>query len=132
MTGFLDLGNGDPVDASTLTLFGSVSQVTADIGAVLNISTDTILSQITALGKDVTDDVEPLINDLTAALNTGSASLTSLVPNAKRQSPDDVAALVAVIIGDIANSLDELLGTVFDGVDGLLGMGLADVHAPLN
>ncbi|KAJ7133364.1 hypothetical protein C8R44DRAFT_611059 [Mycena epipterygia] len=109
---------------------------TADIETVFNTlknSTDAILPQITALvtaGNATDDTVTPLINDLTSALNTTTASLTGLSASSKRQSDDDVANLVAGIITDIANALDGLLGTA-STIPGL-GELLAGVDTSLN
>ncbi|KIK58218.1 hypothetical protein GYMLUDRAFT_202684 [Collybiopsis luxurians FD-317 M1] len=114
-------------------------QDTADIETVLNTlksSTDTILPQITAIGQagNASDaNVTPLINDLTAALDTASSSLTSLQTSsrkARRQSDDDIANLVAGIITDIANALDTLLGDAAAIPD--LGSLLGGVDASLD
>ncbi|KAJ7779328.1 hypothetical protein DFH07DRAFT_950392 [Mycena maculata] len=105
---------------------------TADVETVFNTlksSTDSILPQITTLASSGTATdatVTPLINDLTAALDTATASLAVLPISLKRQSDDDIAALVAGIITDITNALDSLLATastipalggLLDGVD---------------
>ncbi|KAF7345710.1 Sc15 protein [Mycena venus] len=97
----------------------AVRASTADIQTVFNTlkgSTDTILPQITSLvsGGTATDEtVTPLINDLTAALDTATASLATLSPIElrKRQSDDEIAELVAGILTDVTNALDGLLGT---------------------
>ncbi|KAF7364578.1 Sc15 protein [Mycena venus] len=111
---------------------------TADIESVLNTlksSTDTILPQITALtsGGTASDaTVTPLISDLTAALDTASASLATLSPveSRKRQSDDDIANLVAGIVTDVANALDGLLSEASTIPD--LGTLLAGVDTSLN
>ncbi|KAJ7133357.1 hypothetical protein C8R44DRAFT_772253 [Mycena epipterygia] len=111
---------------------------TADVETVFNTlkgSTDSILPQITALvsaGTATDATVTPLINDLTSALDTATASLAGLAlnPLSKRQSDDDVAALVAGIITDITNALDGLLGTA-STIPGLGGL-LAGVDTSLN
>ncbi|TDL20465.1 hypothetical protein BD410DRAFT_725859 [Rickenella mellea] len=102
----------------------------------LKASSDTILPQITSLasGGTATDDtVTPLINDLTAALDTATASLGALDATSilkKRQSSDDIANLVAGIITDITNALDSLLGTA-STIPALGGL-LAGVDTSLN
>ncbi|KAJ7615608.1 hypothetical protein DFH06DRAFT_1483952 [Mycena polygramma] len=91
---------------------------TADIQTVfttLKGSTDSVIPQINALvsGGNATDEtVTPLITDLTTAFNTATASLATLSPveQAKRQSDDDIANLVAGIITDVTQALDGLLG----------------------
>jgi len=111
---------------------------TADIETVFNTlkgSTDSILPQITSLvsGGNATDDtVTPLINDLTAALDTATASLATLTPvsSSKRQSDDDIANLIAGIITDITNALDGLLGDAASIPD--LGSLLAGVDTSLD
>ncbi|KAJ7704846.1 hypothetical protein B0H17DRAFT_1126482 [Mycena rosella] len=111
---------------------------TADIETVFNTlksSTDSILPQITALvsGGNATDDtVTPLINDLTGALDTATASLAALpaTTSSKRQSDDDIANLVAGIITDVTNALDGLLGTA-STIPALGGL-LAGVDTSLN
>ncbi|KAJ6585648.1 hypothetical protein B0H19DRAFT_924575 [Mycena capillaripes] len=111
---------------------------TADIETVFNTlkgSTDSILPQITALvsGGTATDDtVTPLINDLTAAFDTATASLATLTPVAsrKRQSDDDVANLVAGILTDVTTALDGLLGDA-STIPALGGL-LAGVDTSLN
>ncbi|KAJ7704771.1 hypothetical protein B0H17DRAFT_920656 [Mycena rosella] len=104
---------------------------TADVATVINTlktSTDSIIPQINALvsGSTATDaTVTPLINDLTAAFDTASASLTTLALTGglKRQSDDDIANLVAGILTDVTTALDGLLGTAstIPGLGGLLG-----------
>ncbi|KAJ7243070.1 hypothetical protein C8J57DRAFT_1084140 [Mycena rebaudengoi] len=91
----------------------------ADIQTVfttLKSSTDSILPQITDLvssGTATDATVTPLINDLTTALNTATTSLGGLALPvlSKRQSNDEVAALVAEILTDVTTTLDGLLGS---------------------
>ncbi|TFK37798.1 hypothetical protein BDQ12DRAFT_749549 [Crucibulum laeve] len=95
-------------------------QSTADIKTVLNTlksSTDAILPQITNLGNVTDENVTPLINDLTAALNTASSSLASLETYSDLQgrvdtnsggSQQDVANAVAPIYRNIVVSLNNL------------------------
>ncbi|KAJ7785140.1 hypothetical protein DFH07DRAFT_763750 [Mycena maculata] len=66
-------------------------------------SADAILPQITALvsGGTASDaTVTPLINDLTSALDTATASLAALPASgtSKRQTEDDIAILAAGIV----------------------------------
>ncbi|KAJ6605177.1 hypothetical protein DFH09DRAFT_967063 [Mycena vulgaris] len=90
---------------------------TADVETVfttLKSSTDSILPQIDALvsggtASDVT--VTPLIGELTAALNTATASLSSLPVSFKRQTEDEVATVVAGIITEITTTLNGLSGS---------------------
>ncbi|KAJ7183787.1 hypothetical protein C8R46DRAFT_1209927 [Mycena filopes] len=110
---------------------------TADVETVFNTlksSTDSILPQIDSLvsGGTATDDtVTPLIAELTAALDTATASLGTLaLGGLKRQSDDDVANLVAGIISDITKTLDGLLGTA-STIPALGGL-LAGVDTSLN
>ncbi|KAJ7342956.1 hypothetical protein DFH08DRAFT_873864 [Mycena albidolilacea] len=111
---------------------------TADIQTVFNTlkgSTDSILPQITALssGGNASDDtVTPLINDLTAAFDTATASLAALSPveARKRQSDDDIANLVAGILTDVTNALDGLLADA-SSIPALGGL-LASVDTSLN
>ncbi|KAK7000314.1 Sc15 protein [Favolaschia claudopus] len=111
---------------------------TADVEAVLNTlkgSTDSILPQIDALvsGGTASDaTVTPLINELTSALDTASASLGGLSPvsSRKRQSDDDIANLVAGILTDVTNTLDGLLGEAAS-IPALGGL-LAGVDTSLN
>ncbi|KAJ7144568.1 hypothetical protein C8R44DRAFT_865476 [Mycena epipterygia] len=81
-----------PTPAAGLAVIGRQSNT--DIESVLNIlksSTDTILPQITAMGKDVKSaNLPPLLDDLTAALNAASASLKGLFPSTKRQPGDEL------------------------------------------
>ncbi|KAJ3825149.1 hypothetical protein EV361DRAFT_263764 [Lentinula raphanica] len=113
-------------------------QDTADVETVLNTlksSTDVILPQITSVAQsgNVSDaTVAPLINELTAALNTASSSLSALKTNnkARRQVADlGVAVLVDELLTDITTTLDGLLavasglpeiGGLFAGVDAAL------------
>ncbi|KAJ7723621.1 hypothetical protein DFH07DRAFT_855672 [Mycena maculata] len=98
---------------------------TADIETVFNTlksSTDTILPQITALGSSGTatdTSVTPLISELTAALNTATASLAALptTETKKRQTEDDIAILAAGLVTDIANTFN---GFPVPGLDVLL------------
>ncbi|KAJ7439111.1 hypothetical protein FB451DRAFT_1447434 [Mycena latifolia] len=111
---------------------------TADIQTVLTTlqtSTGSILPQIDAVvanGTATDATVTPLINELTAALDTATASLAALpaTTGSKRQSDDDIANLVAGIITDIANALEGLLGTATT-IPGLGGL-LAGVDTSLN
>ncbi|KAK7049163.1 Sc15 protein [Favolaschia claudopus] len=111
---------------------------TADVEAVVNTlksSTDSILPQIDALvtGGTASDaTVTPLINELTSALDTASASLGGLSPvsSRKRQSDDDIANLVAGLLTDITNTLDGLLGEAAS-IPALGGL-LVGVDASLN
>ncbi|KAK7006409.1 Sc15 protein [Favolaschia claudopus] len=112
---------------------------TADIETVFNTlksSTDSILPQINSLvaGGTASDaTVTPLINDLTAALDTATASLASLDPvgeSSKRQSDDEIANLVAGILTDITNALDGLLGEAASIPT--LGVLLAGIDTSLN
>ncbi|KAK6980762.1 Sc15 protein [Favolaschia claudopus] len=111
---------------------------TADIETVFNTlksSTDSILPQINSLvsGGTASDaTVTPLINDLTAALDTATASLGELDPveSRKRQSDDEIANLVAGILTDITNALDGLLGEAASIPT--LGVLLAGIDTSLN
>ncbi|KAJ7202261.1 hypothetical protein B0H12DRAFT_1162815 [Mycena haematopus] len=55
--------------------------------------------------------ITPLISELTAALNTATASLAALGPvsSTKRQSEDDIANSVAGLVIEITQALDILL-----------------------
>ncbi|KAJ7912901.1 hypothetical protein B0H13DRAFT_2472452 [Mycena leptocephala] len=111
---------------------------TADIETVFNTlkgSTDSILPQITSLvssGTATDATVTPLINELTAAFDTATASLATLSPVElrKRQSDDDIANLVAGILTDVTNALDGLLGEAAS-IPALGGL-LAGVDTSLN
>ncbi|KAJ7065658.1 hypothetical protein C8F01DRAFT_1351640 [Mycena amicta] len=109
---------------------------TADIQGVLDTlqsSVGSILPQIDSLvsGGTATDaTVTPLINDLTAALDTATSSLAALPASRKRQSDDDIANLVAGLITDISNTLDGLLGAAIT-IPALGGL-LAGVDTSLN
>ncbi|KAJ7669743.1 hypothetical protein B0H17DRAFT_1209504 [Mycena rosella] len=91
------------------------------------IHADALVSSATATDATVT----PLINDLTAAFDTASASLTTLAQTSglkrqgkrNRQSNDDIANLVAGILTDVTTALDGLLGTAstIPGLGRLLG-----------
>ncbi|KAJ7174073.1 hypothetical protein C8R43DRAFT_1058065 [Mycena crocata] len=111
---------------------------TADIQTVFNTlktSTDSILPQINALvssGTATDETVTPLVNDLTTALDTATASLAALPATSvsKRQSDDEIANLVAGIITDVTNALDGLLGTA--ATIPALGGLLAGIDTSLN
>ncbi|KAJ7768578.1 hypothetical protein DFH07DRAFT_1007767 [Mycena maculata] len=98
---------------------------TASVETVFNTlkgSTGTILPKITALGSSGTasdTSVTPLISELTAAINTASASLAALptTETQKRQSEDDIAILAAGLVTDIANTFN---GFPVPGLDVLL------------
>ncbi|KAJ7787944.1 hypothetical protein B0H14DRAFT_3578452 [Mycena olivaceomarginata] len=97
---------------------------TADIQTVFNTlkgSTDSILPQITALssGGNASDDtVTPLINDLTAAFDTATASLATPLARRGAQAPD------------VTNTLDGLLADA-SSIPALGGL-LAGVDTSLN
>ncbi|KAJ7616639.1 hypothetical protein FB45DRAFT_873088 [Roridomyces roridus] len=103
-------------------------RASTDIQTVFNTlknSTDSILPKITALvsaGTATDDTVTPLINDLTAALDTATSSLSALPVSTERQTDEDIADLVAGIITDITTALGGLLGTAstIPGLGGLL------------
>jgi hypothetical protein len=59
-----------------------------------------LAAALSAGGNASDETVTPLINDLTAALDTATASLATLSPveARKRQSDDDIANLVAGIL----------------------------------
>ncbi|KAF9066335.1 hypothetical protein BDP27DRAFT_1330833 [Rhodocollybia butyracea] len=114
-------------------------QNTADIENIfsaLESSTNTILPQITTLGRSgnaSNTNITPLVDDLTTALSTASSSLSSLATSSRksrRQSDDDVANLVAGIITDIANALKTLLGDTAAIPN--LGSLIGDVDTALN
>ncbi|KAI3611942.1 sc15 protein [Moniliophthora roreri] len=117
----------------------------ADIQTVLTTlkgQTDTILPQITDLsnsGSASDETVTPLLNQLTTALDTATASLAGLEPSSsrKRQSDDDIANLVAGIVTDITNALSGLtaqaaaiptLGVLLAGVDTSLAQVLSGLE----
>lgn len=77
-------------------------------------------------------NVEPLIQQITSALNTAHSELAALDPASvrKRQSDDEVAQLVAGIITDLASTLNGLLD--FAAAIPLLGGLLAGVDTSLN
>ncbi|KAJ7819298.1 hypothetical protein B0H13DRAFT_2378472 [Mycena leptocephala] len=97
--------SASPTPAAGVALVDKRS-TTADIETVFNTlkgSTDSILPQITSLvssGTATDATVTPLINELTAAFDTATASLATLSPVElrKRQSDDDIANLVAGIL----------------------------------
>ncbi|KAL0953021.1 hypothetical protein HGRIS_007224 [Hohenbuehelia grisea] len=129
--------------------FGAVSQAapagstdaivkrasSADIAATLaTLSSDLAspLASITSAGSSGTATlatVQPLINEVTAALGTASDSLASLnarrsLSLSKRQSDDDIANTIAGIVTDITNALDGV--ATVPGVAALLpGVDLA-------
>ncbi|KAI5121854.1 hypothetical protein M0805_003287 [Coniferiporia weirii] len=119
---------------------------TADVQAVftnLKSSTDTILLEIksAASSESANDDtITSLVTQLLASLNTAQSSLTALdtsaTPPTKRQSEDEIAELIASIIGDISTSLDVATSTVsvtpimaslITGVDATLAQTLTSV-----
>ncbi|EJD01719.1 uncharacterized protein FOMMEDRAFT_158873 [Fomitiporia mediterranea MF3/22] len=105
----------------------------------LKSSTDSILPQIQSIassGNATDDNVTPLVNQLVAALDTATSSLSGLSPSSraliKRQSEDDIASLVAGIVSDIANGISGLqsaasitdLDTLLGGIDSSLNQVL--------
>ncbi|KAJ4475663.1 hypothetical protein J3R30DRAFT_3501741 [Lentinula aciculospora] len=117
-----------------------------DIELVLNTltsSTNNILPQITSLGQSGSAseaNVTPLINELTAALNTASSSLASLKASdhkVRRESDADISFVVAGLVTDITHALDSILadashiptlGPLLSGVDVALDEVLAGVE----
>ncbi|KAJ7463460.1 hypothetical protein B0H11DRAFT_85422 [Mycena galericulata] len=80
-----------------------------NVVTTLKSSTDSILPQIDALassGKASSATVTPLIGQLTTALNTATASLSSLPISSKRQTQDQVATVVAGVITSISTTLN--------------------------
>ncbi|KAF9262823.1 hypothetical protein L218DRAFT_866859 [Marasmius fiardii PR-910] len=123
--------------AAPLPAFDIVKRDNADIQQVfttLKGSTDAILPQLGQLatnGSASDDTVTPLINELTSALDQATSSLSTLSPSSsrKRQSNDDIANLVAGIITDITNALNQLTGVA--GQIPALGGLLAGVDTSL-
>jgi len=115
-----------------------VKRDNADIKTVfdaLKAKTDSILPQITTLtsaGNATSDSITPLLTDLTSALTDAKTSLAGLSPSAlsKRQSDDELAALVAGIINDIVAALQTLVGDL-STIPLLAGL-LAGVDSALN
>ncbi|KAH7310240.1 hypothetical protein B0J17DRAFT_634298 [Rhizoctonia solani] len=78
------------------------------------------------------ENVEPLIKEITAALDTAASELAALQSSSsrKRQSDDEVAQLITEIITSLANTLSGLLD--FAVTIPLLGGLLAGVDTSLN
>lgn len=75
--------------------------------------TYTFIRLAESLGADYTvEDVTPLFNDLTGAIDAATSSLSSISPAARlkaRQSNDEIANLVAELLSSITDALDGLL-----------------------
>ncbi|KAF8060252.1 hypothetical protein FPV67DRAFT_337241 [Lyophyllum atratum] len=131
-------GTPTPKDAVTPALVKRVG-TSSDVQAVfttLKTSTDSILPQIDSLvsGGTATDaTVTPLIRQLTSALDTATSSLTGIqgpVSTNGGPSEDEIAALVAGIVSEIAKTLSGLQG--LSAVIPSLGPLLAGVNFSLN
>ncbi|KAJ7703678.1 hypothetical protein B0H17DRAFT_1231542 [Mycena rosella] len=111
------LASASPASAPTGLAIVDKRASTADVETVfttLKSSTDSILPQIDALVSSGTASdatVAPLIGELAAALNTATASLSSLPISSKRQTENEVATVVAGIITEISTTLNGLSGS---------------------
>jgi len=129
----------------SFVLLGSATPVETNVGKrdnaeiksvliTLKSKTDVILPKITALSssKSVTEaSITPLLTELTTALSESSVSLVALhFSSHKRQSDDELAALIAGIINDIVAALETLMGDL-STIPLLAGL-LADVDGALN
>lgn len=141
--GFLQFASATPI-LSTKDMM--VKRDNADISGILTtLKTDLAgpLAGITALtlsGNVTEQNITPLLNSVTASLNTAATSLSGLSPSdlRKRQTDDELANLVAGIINDIAKALQgleanlatiPLLAGLLSGIDValnqvLLGLGI--------
>ncbi|KZW02627.1 hypothetical protein EXIGLDRAFT_759751 [Exidia glandulosa HHB12029] len=86
------------------------------------------------------ETITPLFDTLVAHINDATTAVTALEPSAKRQSSDDVAALVALILTDLTTTLDGLLtqlsgvpniGVLFGGLDAALNQLLKGLEGLL-
>ncbi|KAJ7087016.1 hypothetical protein C8R44DRAFT_900981 [Mycena epipterygia] len=123
-----------PTPAAGLAVVGRQSNT--DIESVLNTlksSTDKILPQITAMGKDAKSaNLTPLLNDLTAALKTASGSLEGLFPGIKRQSVDGLLESLEPLLKGLGlrtpSTLSDVSKRQSDELLGLLGVVVNDLN----
>jgi len=101
-------------------------------------STNSILSQISALsssGQANSDNITPLINQLTDSFNTTSTSLSTLQPENDSENPqvpfDQIAELISAGLQGVLTTLDGIVTldvpTLLATVDVALSTLLADV-----
>ncbi|KZV79363.1 hypothetical protein EXIGLDRAFT_782449 [Exidia glandulosa HHB12029] len=104
-------------EAEVVTILTTLhTQTLADAAAI----------QAAALLNPSEDSISPLFDTLVAHINEATTAINALEPSAKRQSSDDIAALVALIFTDLTTTLDGLLvqlsgvpniGVLFSGLD---------------
>jgi len=109
----------DNVDAVQKRQAADASSQTLAILTTLQGSTNSILPQISSLassGQANSDNLTPLINQLTASFSTASTSLSAVQPETDSRKPqvphDKIAELIAAILNDVLVTLDGVL--IFD------------------